>query len=142
MSVYIDNVAVSGIFRSARYGRVLRSRCRRSQNAVGSVRRGPKQKGFGRPIGRRPLRSSAVRRRPVRSGFPICRRSIRRRRPVPSGFPIRRRPLRGRFSVRLPVRLFLHRLSIRSQDLGFPVRLLSVNVTQLPREIRYQNDRC
>lgn len=108
---------VSGVFRSARYGRVLRRRCRRSQNVVvGYVRHRPKQTRFGRPAGRISVRGRTVRsrtvRRTVRSRFTVCRC---------------RRPLRSSFTVRCPVRLVLYRLPVRSQNLGFTVHLLPVN---------------
>jgi hypothetical protein len=73
---HVNNV--SGIFRSARHGRVLRRCCRRSQTAVRYIRHRQKQTGFDCPAGRLPLRSSTIRRRPLRSS-PVCRCPVRSR---------------------------------------------------------------
>lgn len=116
-------IRVPGVIRSARSGRLLRRRRRRRSETVvcSTRRRQPKQTGSDRPAGRVALRGSPVRRRPVR-------RSPVRRLPVRGRLPVRRRrPVRSSFPVRHPVRLFVHHLPVRSQDLGFAVHILPVN---------------
>lgn len=119
-------IRVPGVIRSARSRRLLRCRRRRrSETIVCSIRRQPKQTGSDRPAGRVTLCGSSVRRRPVRRS-PV-RRSPVRCRPVRSRLPIRRHPVRSRFPVCLSVRLFVHHLPVRSQDLGFAVHILPMN---------------
>lgn len=122
---YKNIIVLAGIFRRVRHGRVLRRRRRRNQIFISSIHRRPKQTRFDRTIGRLPVRSSTVRRRPIRSSTVRCR-TIRSS--TIRSHPLRRFTVRNCTSICLPIRFFIHRLSIRRQDFGrFPIHLLPMN---------------
>lgn len=115
-----------GVFRSARHGRVLRRRSRRSQTIDRPIRRRPKQTRLVRSAGCFPVRAG------IRSVRGLVRRPVRR--------PVRCRPVRCR-SIRCspvcrrrPVH-FLIRFPLR----GLPVRLRFVRFLLMCTETNQQS---